>query len=93
LIKRIALALIVGAGITFVLAVAWRLFGFRISDRALLREAVREYEKSTIPSEQIVFWDAFCQQAAQGYYDDAMKTILLSHRDGETQYALISNRE
>jgi hypothetical protein len=51
---------------------------------------VREYEKSAIPSEQIVFWDAFCQQAAQGYYDDAMKTILLSHRDGETQYALIT---
>ena len=38
----------------------------------------------------MVFWDVFCQQAAQGYYDDAMTTVLLADRDSETQYALVT---
>ena len=88
--KRTVVPLIVGAGITLALVVAWLLHGFKVSDRNLLREAVREYEKSTVPSERVVFWDVFCQQAAQGYYDDALTTVLLSHNDRDAQYALVT---
>lgn len=64
--------------------------GIQISDRKLLTQAVQEYASARPASEQYLFWDAFCQQAAQGYYDDAMATILLSNRDSDIQYALVT---
>jgi hypothetical protein len=88
--KKIAPVVSLAAGICLSLLVGWQLFTSRVSDRDLLREAVREYEKSTVPSERMIFWDVFCQQAAQGYYDDAMATALLSRRDSDFEYALVT---
>jgi len=60
------------------------------SDRAILAEAVREYEKAAPPKDRLVPWDIFCQQAAQGYYDDALASVRLSTHDDDTQYSLIA---
>jgi hypothetical protein len=62
---------------------------FAKSDRSLLREAARDFEKANRGEAPTVYWDIFCQQAAQGYYDDAMATLLLSPSDRDLQYALV----
>ncbi|MGA8074885.1 MAG: hypothetical protein WB995_15525 [Candidatus Acidiferrales bacterium] len=49
-----------------------------------------EDEKSSAATGRSLSWDVFCQQAAQGYYDDAMATIVLSNRDSDVQYALVT---
>lgn len=72
------------------LSALWWFCGRRISDRNLLVEAAQEFVKATPPSAPHVPWDVFCQQAAQGYYDDALATIYLSDKDPDTQYALVS---
>jgi hypothetical protein len=88
--KMISSLVSVAAGICLSLLFGWEFFASRVSDRDLLREAALEYKKSTVPSERMVFWDVFCQQAAQGYYDDAMATALLSRRDSDFEYALVT---
>ena len=88
--RRKTVFLIVTVGILASLLLARRFFGSRISDRGLLVEALQEHEKANQSSERFVFWDVFCQQAAQGYYDDAMATILRSNRDSDVQYSLIA---
>jgi hypothetical protein len=82
--------LIVVFGIVATLLLAVRFFGFPISDRELLREATQEFKKANSATGPYVYWDLFCQQAAQAYYDDARATILLSHSDTDMQYALVT---
>ena len=88
---RRQIAIVVVAAVVFLaLIIGRRFFVPRISDRNLLIEALQEEVKATPPPERYVFWDVFCQQAALGYYDDAMATILLSHHDSDVQYALVT---
>lgn len=87
---RKTVILIVAVGAVAALLLAVRFFGFPISDRELLREAAQEFKKAKSATGPYIYWDVFCQQAAQGYYDDARATILLSHSDSDMQYALVT---
>ena len=84
------LSLILVAGIAAASFASWRFFVQRITDRDLLVESLKELEKSGWNPRVRVDWDVFCQQAAQGHYDDAMKTLLLSRADPDFQYALVT---
>jgi hypothetical protein len=85
MLRKTAL-LIAGAGIVVLLLLAHRFFRVRISDRELLIEALHVGGID----DRHVCWDVFYQQAAQGYYDDAMATIKLSPHDRDTQFALVA---
>jgi hypothetical protein len=82
---EVVLLLCVGIGLA---AFAWRNAHHKITDRKLLREAVEDWKRSGAafpgPNPQILE-----QQAAQGYYDDAVATSLLETRPGELHWSLM----
>ena len=75
-------ALVIVCGGIGVATLAWKNAHHKITDQELLREAVDDWRRSGAPSPgpnpQILE-----QQAAQGYYDDAVATAYLEARPGE----------
>jgi tetratricopeptide (TPR) repeat protein len=59
-----------------------------ITDRALLREAVAEWEHAGGPGGEISR-EVFVQQAVQGYYDDAAVTGHLFRRSDEVEWSVV----
>jgi hypothetical protein len=88
--RKIRIVFAIGTGAAVVLLLAKQFLVYRISDRALLREADRECRSIPQRSDSIV-WDIFCQQATQGYYDDAFGTILQVFNPGsDAQHAFVA---
>ena len=85
MLRKLAL-LIAGAGIVALLLLGQRFHRARVPDRELLIEALHVGGID----DRHINWDVFYQQAAQGYYDDAKATILLSPYDHDLQSALIA---
>jgi len=85
MLRKLAL-LIAGAGIVALLLLGQRFHRARVPDRELLIEALHVGGID----DRHINWDVFYQQAAQGYYDDAKATILLSPYDQDLQSALIA---
>jgi hypothetical protein len=84
---KIAALVLLCSGIG-VSALAWRNAHHKITDQELLQEAVEDWRQSGAsspgPNPQILE-----QQAAQGYYDDAVTTAYLETRPGELHWYLM----
>ena len=79
-----AVVLAIGAGVG---VAVWIRNGTPVSAQELLREAVRA-GRSTLGRSAEPLLEIFNQQAAQGYYDDAMSTARLWAADAPSQYGL-----
>ncbi len=86
-IITIATVLCLGAGVSWMLLARFQ--DQRITDRALLREAVAEWQRLGAPDGEISR-EIFEQQAMQGYYDDAAGTGLLFERPDGVRWSVVA---